>query len=97
MNRRRQGGINEGVEGIVGIGVRFGGGFSKFLDDDYPRSDPPGTRPSETGAEAAEGPVEEVEHFRRGVGKCESCRVTFKWAYLYGIGVSAEINNKPQF
>lgn len=41
-----------------------GGGFSKLLDDEYPRSDSPATGPSETGTEAAEFAVEELEHCR---------------------------------
>lgn len=66
MNSRGRGSnIDEGVDGFVGMRGGLGGGFSKLLDDEYPRSDSTATGPSETGTEAAEFAVEELEHCRK--------------------------------
>lgn len=58
--RRRRRPINDGV------GLCFGGGFSKLVDDieDNSRSGSPAKGTAETGAEAAEVPVEDFEHCR---------------------------------
>lgn len=55
MNHRRRP-INEGV------GLGFGGGFFQLLDDDNSRSGSPAKGPAETGAEAAEARLQDLEH-----------------------------------
>lgn len=64
MNRR--GAITEGVDTFLGIGLSFGGGFSfsKLVDEDDPGSGFAAAGPSKEGAETAEAPVEDLEHFR---------------------------------